>query len=165
MSNSKSLKQRMTALALASTLFLSACASEENNDRFEFIENENDQLVVMEDYYISNDIIHKFYVLEVCNRITKENELYIVRFDGVMVGYIGHYTDVFTNVEFSVGYVDSLFDCVNITPLSGYLVSYNLVQLQYSYEDMKEIYEAIKENYVFEDDSSLSKKRVKNFRI
>lgn len=164
--NTKRRKQRITALTLAVSLLLGGCGKNKNeNSRFKIIENDNNQLVALDDSYIDNKYIDMYYVLEVYNIISKENELYIVRFDGATVGNMGHYTDVFTNVEFSVGYFGSLFDCIKVTALSGYLVSLNLAQDEYSYGDMKNIYEVIKENYVFEKDETLRRVKTNNNRI
>lgn len=60
--------------------------------------------------------------------------------------------------------MDSVFECTKVTSLSGYLVSFHLVKSRYSYEDMQYIYKVIKENYVFENDSSLKKVRI-NYNI
>ena len=157
-------KQRLSVLILVITLLLNGCKKEER-DRFELVVNENSKFVALDDTYIDNKYINKYYVMELYNKKLNEVELHIVRFDGQMVGHVGTYVDMFTNVEFSVGYFSSLFNCVEITDLTGYLISFNLLQDKYSYDDMKNIYEVIKENYVFSNDNSLIKSRKFDNRI
>ena len=141
-------KQRITALALASTLLLNGCV----NSSFEVIENENGELTASDDSYIYYGWIQLYYVIEVYNNVTQENEIYIVRKDNV--GCI----DVFTNMRLYLDTDDSIFNYVKETHLEDYIISLGLGQSQYSYDDMKNVYEVIKENYVFENDDTLKKK-------
>lgn len=162
MKNNKRLKQRITALTLASTLLLGGCGRK-NNSSFEFIENENNELVAIDDSYISKDYIKDYYVVEMYNNVTKTNEIYIARRSGVLVY---KYYDIFTNFTIYDEFESiSLFEFVKFSRLSDYIVALGFEQLEYSYEDMEKIYEVIKENYSFEDDSSLKKKRVIDYRI
>lgn len=166
--NSKRRKQRITALTLAATLFLSGCG-EDKNSSFELVENENNEIVAMEDSYIDNKYISEYYVLEVYNKIKNENEIYIVSKKVVAsrgYHYYG-YLDIFTNVEIvnNKEKAEDMFDLVKVTSLKDYIISFGLEQLKYSYDDMKNIYESIKENYVFESDDSLRKKLTNNNRI
>ena len=175
--NSKRRKQRITALTLVMTLLIGGCSSEKNNSKFEIVENENNELVSVDGSYISSEYIGDYYVLEVYNKMEKKNNIYIVNrvVRSVSRGMYNYdYYDVFSNLKvistinndaFVVDDENSLFDFVKITGLGEYIVFLGLGQLQYSYEDMKEIYEVIKENYVFEDDSSLSRKRVIDYKI
>ena len=66
-------KQKITALMLAATLLLSGC-----NNYFETIENENGELVATDDSYIHYSWLQLYYVLEVDNEITNNNEIYMV---------------------------------------------------------------------------------------
>ena len=143
----KKRKQRITALTLAATLLLSGC-----NNSFETFENENGVLTAADDSYIYYSWLQLYYVLEVYNNVTRENEIYIVRED------IGGYVDVFTNMRIYVDTDDSIFNYVKETHLEDYIISFGLGQSQYSYDDMKNVYEVIKENYVFENNDVLKKK-------
>ena len=49
------------------------------------------------------------------------------------------------------------FEYIKETPLFDYLVSLNLVKGSYSYEDMQNIYNEIKEIYEFQNDKELVK--------
>ena len=141
-------KQEITALVLASTLLLNGCV----NNSFEVIENENSELTASDDSYIYYGWIQLYYVLEVYNNITQENEIYIVRKDNA--GYI----DVFTNMRLYLDADDSIFNYVKETHLEDYIISFGLGQTRYSYDDMKNVYEVIKENYLFENEDVLKKK-------
>lgn len=136
---------------------------------FELIENE---IVVMDDSYISKEYIRNYYVVGVYNKLRKENEIYIC-FKKIASGrgyyYCGYY-DVFTNLEIvDVSNEDVkeelIFKIIKITSLKDYIISFNLGQNKYSYDDMKNIYDVIKENYVYENDNSLRKIRKYDNRI
>lgn len=163
--NSKN-KQRLTALSLLSVLFLGGCSNEKKYDHFELIENENNELVAMDDSYIDKDYIDNYYVVEVYNKMIKENEIYIAFKRTYSVARLvteDMYIDIFTNLKI----VDTenneddkeMFSFVKATYLHDYIVSFGLGQIRYSYDDMKNIYEVIKENYVFDKDNSLRKTR------
>ena len=141
-------KQEITALALAATLLLNGCV----NNSFEVIENENSELTASDDSYIYYGWIQLYYLLEVYNNITQENEIYIVRKDGA--GYI----DVFTNMRLYLDADESIFNYVKETHLEDYIISFELGQTQYSYDDMKNVYEVIKKNYIFGNEDVLKKK-------
>ena len=140
-------KQKITALTLAATLLLSGC-----NNYFETIENDNGELVATDDSYIHYSWLQLYYVLEVYNNVTQENEIYIVRKDAA--GYI----DVFTNMRLYLNTDNSIFNYVKETHLEDFIISFGLGQIQYSYDDMKNVYEVIKENYIFENEDVLKKK-------
>lgn len=160
-------KQRITALTLAMTLLMGGCKNnnESKNDHFELIENENNEIVAMDDSYIDKDYIGNYYVVEVYNKMKKENEIYIASKRLYHVGrysYEDMYIDIFTNLKIVVtGKNDDIdmFSFVKETYLRDYIVSLGLGQLRYSYDDMKNIYEVIKDNYVYESDNSLRKTR------
>ena len=104
---------------------------------------------------MNSNYIKYFYVVEVYNKTTNENEIYIGR---NYTGSTSIFFDVFTGLEMSFD-DKSIFKYVNSTSLSEYILSYDLGQAKYSYEDMKKIYEMISENYVFDSDKTLTKKR------
>lgn len=146
-------KQRMLSLMLAMLMFLNGCS-----DRFRLTENKNSELVAVDDSYIDNSYIVNYVVLEVYNKILGENEIFIVKTIGV-VDDVYYCSDVFTNLDIAVGDNSSMFEYVKETSLSDYIILYGLGQKRYSYDDMKNIYEVIKENYVFESEKSLRKVR------
>ena len=148
-------KQRLTALTLASTLLLSGCSV---NNKFKLTENENNELVAMDESYIDNKFMNDYYLVEVYNNMKEQNEIYIASRRYLRYrGYV--YYDVFTNLEFVNDYEDkeSLLEFVKVSSLNDYIISFGLGQYQYSYDDMKNIYEIIKENYVFENDKKKKK--------
>ena len=105
-----------------------------------------------EDSYIFYSWLQLYSVLEVYNNITQENEIYIVRKDSAS------YIDIFTNMRLYVNNDNSIFEYVRETYLEDYIITFGIGQTQYSYEDMKNVYEVIKENYVFENEDVLKKK-------
>lgn len=151
MTNNKKIKQSIAALTLATTMLLSGCG----NDSFKLTENENNELVAVDDTYI--DDIRGYYVVEVYNKITKQNEIFIGKNAGSFPDGRRGYRDIFTNLYVSVNYKTSMFEYVKQTDLSNYIVSLGMGQTKYSYDDMKNIYESINEIYVFEDSPSLRK--------
>ena len=168
MNNCVRRKQRITALSLVLTLLMGGCGEKENSC-FEIIENENNELVVADDSYISNEYIGNYYVLEVYNKMNDENEVYIAsKKSSASRGYnYWGYFDMFTNIEIvnNKENEEDMFSFRKVTNLKDYIVSFGLGQLRYSYEDMKNIYELIKENYVFENDNSLSRRRIIDNKI
>ena len=161
--NSVRRKQRITALTLALTMLMSGCGGRDNS-RFELVENDNNELVASDDSYISNEYIGDYYVVEMYNKLTNENEIFIAKSRGIMV--IDAYFDVFTNLKiWGVGDTNNVLKYVKDTRLSDYIVALDLGQAKYSYEDMKNIYEVIKENYIYNKDDSLCKKRMLNDRL
>ena len=161
-------KQRLTALSIASILFLGGC-NEDRHDHFVLIENDNNEIVAMDDSYIDSEYIKNYYVVEVYNNMNHNNEIYIGLKKSVSgrVGSYWGYIDVFSNLEIVSNREDEedLFSFVKATCLEDYIIAYGLGQLRYSYEDMKNIYEVIKENYVFSSDNCLRKSRKFDNRI
>ena len=163
--NSVRRKQRITALTLVMTLLLTGCNGKENsNNRYKIGINKDFEFFSIDETYIDNEYLSDYYVLEVYNKLSGKNEIYIVNNvdDKVSKGY---YENIFNNLKFPVGFKDSVFGYVDKKKLSEYLVMYGLEKEEYSYDDMKYIYEVIKDNYVYERDDSLCKKRILNDRI
>ena len=161
--NSLIRKQRITALTLVLTMLMSGCGGKDNS-KFELVENDNNELVATDDSYISSEYIDDYYVAEMYNEITKENEIFIAKSRGIMA--IDAYFDVFTNLKiWEVGRTNTVLKYVKDTMLSDYIVALGLGQAKYSYDDMKNIYEVIKENYVYESNDSLCKRRILDDRI
>ena len=161
--NSIRRKQRITALTLVLTMLMSGCGGKDNS-KFELAENDNNELVACDDSYISSEYIDDYYVVEMYNEITKENEIFIAKSRGIMA--IDAYFDVFTNLKiWEVGRTNTVLKYVKDTMLSDYIVALDLGQAKYSYDDMKNIYEVIKENYVYESNDSLCKRRILDDRI
>lgn len=163
-------KKRLTALSLVSVLFLGGCSNDEDRkEHFVLTENDNDEIVAVDDSYIDKDYIKNYYVVEVYNNMNHKNEIYIGLKKSVngRVGSYWGYIDVFSNLEIVSNREseEDLFNFVKVTCLEDYIIAYGLGQLRYSYDDMKNIYEVIKENYVFESDNSLRKTRKFDGRI
>ena len=168
MNNNTKNKQRITALTLLTTLLLGGCG-EAGKDKFQIIENESNQLVAEDNSYIDDYYINRYYVLEVYNNITKQNEVYIAREEHT--NRHTYYYDVFTNIYmFNELDINNEKDNIGLkyikkTPLRNFILTYNLGESEYTYEDMQTIYEIIKENYKFENDETLRKTKTYNFKI
>lgn len=159
-------KQRITALTLAMTLLMGGCSSKKKNNRFELTENENNEIVAMGDSYIDVEYIDNYYVVEVYNKMEKEDEIYIAMQNFVYRKYANDYVeyyDIFSNLKIVDTVQDEdekeILSYVKATNFKDYIVSLGLGQFKYSYEDMKNIYDVIKDNYVFENNNTLTKKR------
>ena len=163
--NSVRRKQIITALTLTITLLLSGCGGKENSDnKYNVRINKDFDFFSIDNNCINNEYVYDYYVLEVYNKLYGKNEIYIVNNcdDKSSKGY---YENIFNNLKFPVGFKDSVFDYVGKKKLYEYIIMYGLEKEEYSYDDMKYIYEVIKENYVFEKDDSLCKKRILDNRI
>ena len=163
--NSVRRKQRITALTLVMNLLLTGCNGKGNIDnKFKVGINKDFEFFSIDETYIDNKYVSDYYVLEVYNKLSGKNEIYIVNNVDDKV-YNGYYENVFNNLKFPVGFKDSVYGYVDKKKLSEYLVSLDLEKDKYSYDDMKYIYEVIKENYVYEKDDSLCKKRILDNKI
>ena len=147
-------KAGLAALMLSSGMLLSGCAK-----GFELTVDEERNIVAEDDSYINNDFIEKCYVIEAKSNITGESNIYIVKKKFSMDFSVKSYVDIFTNrVLFTTNNaINTSFEVIKETSLFDYLVSLNLVKGSYSYEDMKNIYEEIKEIYTFENEKELLK--------
>ena len=164
--NSVRRKQRITALTLVMTLLIGGCNGKDNNNnnKFNVGINKNFEFFSIDETYIDNEYVSDYYVLEVYNKLSGKNEIYIVNNVDDKV-YNGNYENIFNNLKIPVGFKDSVYGYVGKKKLSEYLIMYDLEKDEYSYDDMKNIYEVIKENYVYEKDDSLCKKRIFDDRI
>ena len=146
----------LAALLVSSSMFLSGCAK-----GFKLTVDEERNIVAEDDSFINNDFIEKCYVVEAKSNITGESNIYIAKkkWSGKYSLETNGYVDIFTNMEL---FTDDnnhniSFEYINETPLFDYLVSLNLIKGSYSYEDMQNIYNEIKEIYEFESDKELVK--------
>lgn len=165
MDNNIRRKQRIRALTLVLTMLMGGCGGKQNSS-FELIENENNELIAVDGTYIRSECIDDYFVVEMYNKLTKENEIFIARSSGTMM--VVAYFDVFTNLKiWDAGKSDSVLTYIKHTRLSDYIVALDLGQAEYSYDDMKNIYEVIKEYYVYEkdEDDSLCRRRIFDGRI
>ena len=163
--NSVRIKERITVLTLVMTLLLGGCGGKENSDsKFNVGINKNLEFFSIDNRHIDNEYVCNYYVLEVYNKLYGKNEIYIVN-NGDDKSNKGYYENIFNNIKFPVGFKDSVFGYVGKTKLSEYLIIYGLEKEEYSYDDMKNIYEVIKENYIYNKDDSLCKKRILSNRI
>lgn len=146
----------LAALLVSSSMFLGGCAR-----GFELTVDEERNIVAEDDSFINNDFIEKCYVVEAKSNLTGESNIYLAkrRTTGKHSHLTKEYIDIFTNMDLFVQENDynTSFEYIKETPLFDYLVSLNLVKGSYSYEDMQNIYNEIKEIYEFENDKELVK--------
>ena len=146
----------LAALLVSSSMFLGGCAK-----GFELTIDEERNIVAEDDSFINNDFIEKCYVVEAKSNLTGESNIYLAkrRTSGNYPKLTKEYVDAFTNIVLFAQNNDynTSFEYIKETPLFDYLVSLNLVKGSYSYEDMQNIYNEIKEIYEFENDKELVK--------
>ena len=122
--------------------------------------------------FIDNSCIDKCYVVEAYNNITEETEIFIAKKEydykkGELTVRKYHLTDgeayyidlMKNNTElfYQDNSYNTSFKFINETPLYDYMITYDLLQARYSYEDMQRILEEIKSVYKFESNKKLVK--------
>ena len=77
--NSVRRKQRITALTLVMTLLIGGCNGKDNNNnnKFNVGINKNFEFFAIDETYIDNEYVSDYYVLEVYNKLSGKNEIYI----------------------------------------------------------------------------------------
>jgi hypothetical protein len=143
------------ALAVMMSFSLTGCASSYG---FNYIEGDNRSYVASEDSRVNNTFIKSCYVVEVYNKLRGCNEIYIAREESY-VDYKG-YNDIFTphSIIFTNDNVhNNFFEFKKATPLVDYINALGLVQYEYNYEDLGNIYAIIRDIYVFDDNLELTK--------
>jgi len=146
----------ITALALALTLN-TGCS---NTSRFKLTQNEKGEYTAVENSYIDNNIIGRYYVIETYSNINNKSKIYIAYYGNDYydrdIGNYYSYINIFNNFFICYGNngVNENITFIKETPLIDYLNSYDLIKARYTYEDMQKIYETILENYTFEDISN-----------
>ena len=158
----------ITALALTCTLGLNGCSA--SNSKFSYSVNEKGEIIVEEGSYIEYDYLNQYYVIEVYNSITNKNEIYIAHKRNGYQKYIGRYAEYknifngYTIISDNNNYnPNNGLEFIKETPLLGYINSYYTLKARYTYEDMQEIYNIVKENYELENQNSMSRKlKIKN---
>ena len=141
----------LAALLVSSSMFLGGCAK-----GFELTVDEERNIVAEDDSFINNDFIEKCYVVEAKSNITGESNIYLAKMESKNKWSPRDYMDIFSNIVI-FNSANPSFEIIKETPLFDYLVSLNLVKGSYSYEDMQNIYNEIKEIYEFENDKELVK--------
>ena len=153
----------ITALALTFSLGMSGCSS--SDSEFKFTENEKGEIVVEEDSYIKYEYLNNYYVVEVYNSILDTNEIYIAE---KIMNYrkynnsYNSYKNIFNGfvILYDENEYNNNIKFIKETSLVDYLITYDLVKYRYTYEDMENVYNFIKENYRYENDSALRRKLV-----
>jgi len=69
----------LAALLVSSSIFLGGC--KESGNSFDFKRGEDNSYVALEDSFINNKCIEKCYVVEVHNKLTGENQIFIAKRD------------------------------------------------------------------------------------
>lgn len=120
-------KQRIVSLTLAATMLLSGCG----HIKFNLIENENNELTASDNSYISSKNLDLYKVVELYNKVTGKNEIYIMM-DTYIANDIRIYLDVFTNMKVRVGSEQGIFKFVKETTLSDYAIALDMMQKKYT---------------------------------
>ena len=152
-------KAGLAALMIASGMTLGGCASE----GFQYTMKDS-KYVVADGSAIGNACIKECYVVEAYNSLTEESEIFIARtsnfLDYYYYYYYYYYCDLMNN-DNKLFYKDNdhnnFFKFVKETPLYDYMIALDLLQANYSYEDMQRILEEIKSVYTFEEEKKLVK--------
>lgn len=146
----------MTALALTFSLTMSGCST----SKFKLTHNEKGEYIAAENSYIDNENISKYYVIETYSTITNESKIYIAYYNNISyrnddIGNYYEYINIFNNTHicYSSNHANNNITFIKEIPLIDFLNSYDFTKARYSYEDMKEIYETIKEDYNYEEPS------------
>lgn len=146
-------KAGLAALMIASGMTLSGCGSK----GFQYTTKDS-KYVVVDGSTIGNDCIKDCYVVEAYNSLTEETEIFIARTSNFLDYY--YYCDLM-NHNNKLFYKDNdrnnFIKFVKETPLYDYMIALDLLQANYSYEDMQRIYEEIKSVYTFEEEKKLVK--------
>lgn len=160
-------KAGLAALMIASGMALSGCGSK----GFQYT-TKNSKYVVVDGSTIGNDCIKDCYVVEAYNSLTEETEIFIARrsWNGlyskqkdsesneIVSDY--YYCDLMNHdnkLFWKNNSRNNFFEFVKETPLYDYMIALDLLQANYSYEDMQKIYEEIKSVYTFEEEKKLVK--------
>lgn len=145
-------KAGLAALMIASGMTLGGCASK----GFEYTTKDS-KYVVVDGSTIGNDCIKECYVVEAYNSLTEEAGIFIARKRNFQ-GY--YYCDLMNNDNYLFRQDNSynnFLEFVKETPLYNYMIALDLLQANYSYEDMQRILEEIKSVYTFEEEKKLVK--------
>lgn len=146
-------KAGLAALMIAGGMTLSGGCSK----GFEYTTKDN-KYVVVDGSTIGNGCIRDCYVVEAYNSLTEESEIFIARRRFFPEYY--YYCDLMNNNNILFWQDNSrnnFLEVVKETPLYEYMVALDLLQANYSYEDMQRIYEEIKSVYTFEEEKKLVK--------
>ena len=159
----------LAALLVSGSMFLGGCTSSKG---FEFKRGEDNSYVALEDSFINNNCIDKCYVVEAYNKLTEENEIFIAKKEyDYKKGEVTvpkyhltdgecYYVDLMRN-DAKLFYQDNnyntSFEFIKEIPLYDYMITLDLLQAKYSYEDMQRVLEEIKLVYKFEEKKELVK--------
>ena len=158
----------LAALLVSGSMFLGGCVSSKG---FDFVIGEDNKYVALDNSFINNKCIDNCYVVEAYNKITEETELFIAKRSCIYLpkklenGEKGdipyyYYLDLMNNnnkLFYEDNRLNSAFEFIKETPLYDYMITLDLLQATYSYEDMQRILEEIKSVYKFESDKELVK--------
>jgi hypothetical protein len=160
----------LAALLVSSSMFLGGCSLDgySSSIGFKFKVGKDNSYVALEDSFINNKCIEECYVVEVHNKLTGENQIFIAKRDVYepMNGKYAvgdteyHYIDLMNNYNklfYQNNERNTSFEFIKEIPLYDYMITLDLIKARYSYEDMEKILEEIKSVYKFESDKELVK--------
>lgn len=147
----------LTTLTLTCCLIMNHCSSKKVN-KFHFYQDYKGNIVVSKNDYIGYEYIEDYYVLELYHKGLDRNILNIAYRFKYTSGN-SKYINIFNN--YFIAYDNNTkdnYEFINVIPLTEFLERYNLIKEGYSYEDMEEIYDIIRKNYIFEYDMCYNQK-------
>ena len=154
----------LAALLVSGSMLLAGGSS---SIGFKFKVEKDNSYVALEDSFINNKCIEKCYVVEVHNKLTGKNEIFIAKRDIYLTSLTDlagdteyHYIDLMNNYNklfYQNNECNTSFEFIKEIPLYDYMLTLDLIKSKYSYEDMKKIYKEIKSVYKFESDKELVK--------
>lgn len=156
---------RLKAGLLAAVMSISMTGCSNNLNGFIYTEGENNKYIAASDTYLMNNFLDTCYVAEIYNELTGETELRIVKntkeyFDRKLDEIIIKYNDILTpnSVLFtSNNDLNNFIKLKQLIALEDYMNALGLTQYKYSYDDMINILNKIKEVHQYTDNLELTK--------
>lgn len=142
-------KKGIIGLIVLTTLL---CGCGKPDYMFQYEQNESGQLEVVDDSYISYEDLSNYYVVETYNKISNESKIYIAWGNRYFRRYSPDYTEyvnIFNNksICFDDNQINDNIEFVNAMKLEDFLITYDFIKYNYSYEDVLKLYDIIIGNY------------------
>lgn len=146
------LKALLSSTIIVSSLALSSCGG--NYSKFDYDITEEGNFIVSEDSIINS--IGSLYVVKVNNLLTNEEETLICRRKEIYRDHTSEYKyyDVLYNNRLIIDTEnETFFELLSEEPLSNYIAALGLEKAEYSYEDIANLLDIIKENINVNDNT------------
>lgn len=156
---------RLKAGLLAAVMSISMTGCSNNLNGFIYTEGENNKYIAASDTYLMNNFLDTCYVAEIYNELTNETELHIVKkireyYDSDVDENVVEYNDILTPLSvyfLSNNEVNNFIKIKQLIALEDYINALGLTQYKYSYDDMVNILNKIKEVHQYTDNLELTK--------